>query len=137
GTRRACGLLVGSRRGGMLFRWPPTGIYAGRTHMLVERAVLVHRRTWLPFLSVFCEPMFYLFAMGLGFGKLTGDVTGPGGTPISYVAFVAPGLLAASAMNGAVYDATISIFFKIKYHRTYEAMLATPIGPFDLALGEV
>src|SRR2546423_2497317 len=98
---------------------------------------MVNRRTWLVVVSGFCEPLFYLVAMGLGFGTLTGDVIGPGGRPMSYVAFVAPALLAASAMNGAVYDATFNIFFKFKYAKLYDAMLATPLGPVDIAIGEI
>ena len=62
---------------------------------------------------------------------------GPGGGPISYAAFIAPGLLAASAMNGAVFDSTFNVFFKLKYNRLYDAVLATPLGPFDIALGEI
>jgi lipooligosaccharide transport system permease protein len=75
--------------------------------------------------------------MGVGFAGLTGTMIGPNGEPISYVAFVAPALLAASAMNGAVYDATFNLFFKLKYNRTYEAVLATPLGPIDIAIGEI
>jgi lipooligosaccharide transport system permease protein len=126
-----------ARPGGLLLRMLPAGAYAGRARTLVERNLLVHRRFWLNFVAGLGEPLFYLVAVGVGFGKLAGDLTGPGGAPISYAAFVAPGLLAASAMNGAIYDATIGVFFKIKYHRTFEAMLATPVGPVDLALGEV
>jgi lipooligosaccharide transport system permease protein len=124
-------------RVGLLLRILPTGVYAGRARVLVERSLLVNRRAWLAVVSGFCEPVFYLFAMGVGFGKLVGDVTGPGGQPIGYVAFVAPALLAASAMNGAVYDATFNIFFKFKYAKLYDAMLSTPLGPLDVAIGEI
>jgi lipooligosaccharide transport system permease protein len=119
--------------------WPrmlPTGMYAGRARVLVERSLLVNRRAWLAVVSGFCEPLFYLLAMGVGFGSLVGDVAGPAG-PVSFVAFVAPALLAASAMNGAVYDATFNIFFRFKYAKLYDAMLATPLGPLDLAVGEI
>ena len=123
--------------GGLLLRVLPTGMYAGRARVLVERSLLVNRRAWLAVVSGFCEPLFYLFAMGVGFGVLVGDVVGPGGKVVSYVAFVAPALLAASAMNGAVYDATFNIFFKFKYAKLYDAMLATPLGPIDVAIGEI
>lgn len=124
-------------RVGLLLRILPTSMYVGRARVLVERAFKVNRGTWLAVLSGFFEPLFYLVAMGIGFGKLTGDMIGPGGQPISYMAFVAPALLAASAMNGAVYDATFNVFFKFKYGRLYEAMLATPLGPVDIAVGEI
>ena len=122
---------------GLLLRVLPTGMYAGRARVLVERSLLVNRRAWLAVVSGFCEPLFYLFAMGIGFGALVGDVAGPGGESVSYVAYVAPALLAASAMNGAVYDATFNIFFKFKYAKLYDAMLATPLGPVDVAVGEI
>jgi lipooligosaccharide transport system permease protein len=123
--------------GGLLLRVLPPGMYAGRARVLVERSLLVNRRAWLAVVSGFCEPLFYLFAMGVGFGALVGEVVGPGGEPVSYVAYVAPALLAASAMNGAVYDATFNIFFKFKYAKLYDAMLATPLGPIDVAVGEI
>jgi lipooligosaccharide transport system permease protein len=123
--------------GGLLLRVLPAGLYAGRARALVERSLLVNRRTWFAIVSGFCEPLFYLFAMTVGFGVLVGDVIGPGGEPISYVAFVAPALLAASAMNGAVYDATFNIFLKFKYVKLYDAILATSLGPVDVAIGEI
>ncbi|WP_121393370.1 ABC transporter permease [Actinokineospora cianjurensis] len=112
-------------------------MYAGRSRALVERSFLVNRRTWLQVVSGFFEPLFFLFGLGFGFGKLIGDVVGPGGETISYVAYVAPALLASSAMNGAVYDATFNLFFKLKYAKLYDAVLATPLGPLDIAIGEI
>jgi lipooligosaccharide transport system permease protein len=105
--------------------------------VLVERAFLVYRRAWLSFVSGFFEPLFFLLSLGYGFGKLVSQVEGPGGQLLSYPAFVAPALLAASAMNGAVFDATYNIFFKFKYAKLYDAMLATPMGPLDIAVGEI
>jgi lipooligosaccharide transport system permease protein len=98
---------------------------------------MVYRRLWLLIVSGFFEPVFYLFSIGIGLGTLVGTVAGADGRPIGYTAFVAPALLAASAMNGAVYDATFNIFFKLKYAKTYDAVLATPLGPADVALGEI
>jgi lipooligosaccharide transport system permease protein len=105
--------------------------------MLVERAMLTNRRTWLPAVSGFFEPVFYLLALGVGFGKLVSVVTGPTGAPISYTAFVAPALLASSAMNGAVFDSTFNVFHKLKYIKLYDSILTTPLGPVDVALGEI
>ena len=76
-------------------------------------------------------------AMGQGLGSLVGAVPGPAGQQLSYAAFIAPGLLAASAVNGAVYDAPFSFFLKLKHAKLYDAMLATPLGPVDIALGEI
>src|SRR5438552_3908225 len=80
------------------------------------------------------EPLFYLLSIGLG--QLVGQVAGPGGT-VSYTAFVAPALLASSAMNGAVYDSTFNVFFRLKYAKLYDAALATPMRPGGVALGEI
>ncbi len=115
---------------------PGTG-YAGRSRMLLLRSATASRRTWIAFVSGFFEPVFYLIALGQGLGSLVGEVPGPNGAPLSYAAFIAPGLLAASAMNGAVFDSTYNVFFKLRYGRLYDAMLATPLGPVDVALGEI
>src|SRR6202030_2635117 len=85
----------------------------------------------------FFEPLFYLLGIGFGLGTLVGNVTGPNGSPITYAQFVAPALLAASSMNGAIYDSTINVFFKLKFAKTYDAILSTPLGVGDIALGEI
>ena len=104
---------------------------------LIERNLLAARNAWLTFVSGFVEPVFYLLAIDIGLGALVGDVTGPGGQPLSYAAFAAPALLAASAMNGAVYESTFNIFFRLRYGKLYDAMLATPLSPVDIAVGEI
>jgi lipooligosaccharide transport system permease protein len=108
----------------------------GRASRIVERNVMVYRARPLVFLSALVEPILYLFALGVGLGSLVGDVTGPGGQPVSYGAFVAPALLAASAMNGAVYESTFNLYSKLKFEHLYDAMLATPITSRDIAVGE-
>ncbi|WP_030105371.1 ABC transporter permease [Actinoalloteichus caeruleus] len=122
---------------GTVLRILPPGLYAGRASALLERAFVANRRAWLALLSGFFEPLFYLLSLGVGFGALVGQVVGPGGEPIDYAAFIAPGLLAASAMNGAVYDATFNIFFKLRHAKLYDAVLATPLGPLDVAIAEI
>jgi lipooligosaccharide transport system permease protein len=106
----------------------------GRGRYLFERNVMSHRRTWAIIVSGFFEPLFYLLALGYGLGGYVGDVV-IDGEPIEYAAFVAPALLAASAFNGAFYDAT-NIFWKLRYQKVYDAVLATPLGPKDIASGE-
>ncbi|SNR59147.1 lipooligosaccharide transport system permease protein [Haloechinothrix alba] len=115
----------------------PPGLYAGRASKVLERSLLVSRKMWLVFVSGIVEPAVYLLAFQIGFGRLVTEVVGPGGEVMSYAAFVASALMVASAMNGAVYDATFNVFFKIRHARTYEGMLATPVGPVDIAMGEV
>jgi lipooligosaccharide transport system permease protein len=124
-------------RASATFRVLPPGIYARRGHIILERAFRVYRRSWMVIFSGFFEPLFYLFALGTGLSSLVGTVIGPGGHEISYRAFIAPALLASSAMNGAIYDSTMNVFFKLKFAKTYDAMLATPLGPGDIAVGEI
>jgi lipooligosaccharide transport system permease protein len=126
----------GSRASTALRILPP-GMYSGRAHIVLERAFRVYRRGWMVIFSGFFEPLFYLFALGTGLHRLVGTVLGPGGHPISYTAFIAPALLASSAMNGAVYDSTMNVFFKLKYAKLYDSMLATSLGPLDIAVGEI
>jgi lipooligosaccharide transport system permease protein len=104
---------------------------------MLERSYLVYRRIWLLVFSGFFEPVFYLFSIGIGIGKLVGDVAGPNGQPVSYAAFVAPALLGASAMNGAIYESTFNIFFKLRYGKVYDAILSTPMEPRHIAVGEI
>lgn len=108
-----------------------------RAARIVERNVLSYRRMWPAFVSGIFEPAFFLFSLGVGLGPLVGALEGPGGRELAYADFVAPGLLAAAAMNGALFDATFGLFFKLKYAKTYEAILSTPLEIEDIALGEV
>lgn len=115
----------------------PPAIYAGRAHVVLERAFRVYSRGWMVIFTGFFEPIFYLFALGTGLSGLVGTVTGPGGTVLTYTAYIAPALLASSAMNGAIYDSTMNVFFKLKYAKLYDSMLATSLGPLDVAMGEI
>lgn len=118
-------------------RIAPSLLTGTRAARLIERNVMVYRRTWIVLVSGFFEPVFYLLAIGFGIGSLVGAVTLPDGSHVRYAAFVAPGLLASSAMNGAIYDSTFNIFFKLRYAKTYDAMLSTPMGIPDVAIGEI
>jgi lipooligosaccharide transport system permease protein len=99
---------------------------------LVERHARVYRHLWLMLASGIGEPLFYLLSVGVGIGHLVGDVAG-----VPYAAYVAPALLATSSMNGAIFDSTFNVFFLLKYAKVYEATLATPMRPQDVALGQV
>jgi lipooligosaccharide transport system permease protein len=121
---------------GVLRVLPPELLAARRPQRMLERAVMVNRRTWLIIVSGFFEPLFYLFSIRIGFGDLVGDIS-YAGQSIPYAEFVAPALMASSAMNGAVYDSTMNLYFKLKHARLYDAVLSTPMMPADVALGEI
>jgi lipooligosaccharide transport system permease protein len=108
-----------------------------RARFLVERNIYVYRHAWIVILSGFFEPLFYLGSIGFGLGALVGTVTGPGGAPISYQLFVAPALLASAAMNGAIAEGTFNFFFKLRYNKTFDAILSTPLSAGDVAVGEL
>lgn len=103
----------------------------------VERNGRAYRKQRLVFFSSFVEPILYLFSVGIGVGALVGDLTTAGGQSVSYRSFVAPGLMAVAAMNGSIFDVTFNFFIKLKYARSYDAVLATPMGVHDIAAGEV
>jgi lipooligosaccharide transport system permease protein len=99
---------------------------------LVERNYVAYRRMWKVFATGFFEPLFWLLSVGVGVAVLVGDIDG-----LPYEVFVAPGLLASSAMNGAIFDSTFNVFFRLKFAKTYDAILATPLNPIDVAAGEL
>ncbi|MGC9669313.1 ABC transporter permease [Planosporangium sp. 12N6] len=96
-----------------------------------------HFGYWWVLVSGFFEPVLYLLSIGLGVGALIKHFMLPDGRTIPYAAFVAPAMLAASAMNGALAETTMNLFGKMKYMRLYDAVLATPVQPFEVALGEL
>ena len=120
-----------------LARLVPVPAGAGLARMMVERNVTAFRHGWIALVTGFAEPVFYLFSLGIGIGALVRTVVTDSGLEVTYPQFVAPALLAASAMNGAIFDSTFNVFFKLKYAKLYDAVLATPMGPRDIAVGEV
>ncbi|MEZ5145152.1 MAG: ABC transporter permease [Acidimicrobiales bacterium] len=114
----------------------PSGF--GRSSLrLFERNVVAYRAAWTPWLAAMAEPFLYLLSIGVGVGALVGDLPGPGGQPVPYAQFVAPGLLAVAAMNGAAFDTTFGFYVKLKYQHVYDGVLATPMAPADVVGGEV
>jgi lipooligosaccharide transport system permease protein len=115
---------------------PSAGAPRTSAWVMVQRNFIVYRSAWLIFLTGFLEPVFYLFSIGIGVGQMIDGFTF-NGQAVAYAAFVAPGMLAASAMNGAVLDSTFGIFFKLKYDKIYDGVLATPMRTVDIARGEL
>lgn len=117
---------------------PAPVLQARRPQRMLERHLLIVRSGggWTIVLSGFFEPLFYLVSIRIGFSALVGDVE-DGGRILSYAEFVAPALMAASAMNGAIFESTMNVFFQLKYDKVYDAALATPLTAGDVALGEI
>lgn len=97
-----------------------------------------YRRTWRGSIyTSFLSPVLYLGAMGLGLGKLV-DAHGTarlGG--VSYLAFLAPGLLAAAAMQSGIEESTYPVLGSVKWRRTYYAAAASPLRPADIFHGHL
>jgi lipooligosaccharide transport system permease protein len=106
------------------------------TGLLVLRNYVTYKRQWKLFATGFLEPVFYLFSIGIGVGRLITSFH-VNGHVIPYAEFVAPGMLAASAFNGALMDSTFNVFFKLKYEKLYDQMLVTPLTTSDIARGEI
>jgi lipooligosaccharide transport system permease protein len=124
--------------GGDIRRGSVRALYAGNPGSVVQRGLIAARSSnWVVVLSGFFEPVFFLASMGIGLGPLIGTVETSTGVPVSYAAYIAPALLAVSAMNGAIYDSTWNVFFKMNHSKLYEGMLSTSLGPLDVALGEI
>ena len=103
-----------------------------RSSRMVQRSLLVYKHGWMVIFSGFFDPLFYLVGLGLGLGALVPEIGG-----VNYSAFVAPGLLASSCLNGAITDGFFNIFFKLHFKKTYDGILATPMRVPDVAFGEM
>ena len=96
-----------------------------------------HSGYWLVVVSGLFEPVLYLFSIGIGVGGLLPAFTLPDGQVISYAVFVAPAILAAAALNGAMAVSSFNFYARLAWARLYDAMIATPLRPFEIALGEL
>jgi len=99
-----------------------------------QRNLTVYKKTYkINILPNFFEPVIYLVAMGMGLGAyIRGDIEG-----LSYLQYIVPGLIVASAMNGATFETTYNIFVKMHFGKTYEAVTATPVNAEDAMVGEI
>lgn len=102
-----------------------------------QRNLLVYRESWkINFLPPLLEPLLYLLAFGIGMGRLVGKVPYQG-TEISYVAFIAPALIAVNIMNNAFFENTFSSFVRMYYQKTFDAMMVTPLTLEEIVTGEI
>jgi lipooligosaccharide transport system permease protein len=108
-----------------------------RARRVFQRNLMVYRHSWIVIVSGFFEPLFYLLGIGYGLGYFVESVAVAPGFEIPYAAFVAPGLLAMSCMNGAIAETIFNVFFRLNFERIYEGMMATPLGIRDIAVGEL
>ncbi|GMQ99181.1 MAG: ABC transporter permease [Acidimicrobiia bacterium] len=105
---------------------------------VVEAEVRTYRRTWRgSVFTSFLNPILYLLAMGVGLGSLV-DANLPAGIEgVSYLAFLAPGLLVATAMQTGAGEGSWKVMAAIEWTQTWKARLATPIGIPSLVLGHI
>ncbi|MDI6711582.1 MAG: ABC transporter permease [Bacillota bacterium] len=103
------------------------------TWAVFRRHLVVFRRNWKVNLTFnFIEPLLYLTALGMGLGAYVQRIEG-----MSYLQFLAPGLIASSAMFATTYENTYGTFIRMEYQKTFQAMVATPVGMDDVTVGEI
>lgn len=105
----------------------PAALYVWRRNILVWRKLLIPAM-----LMNFGEPVLYLLGMGFGLGHFVGDMAG-----MPYLAFLASGIIASSAMTTASFEGMYSVFTRMVPQKTYEAILATPLDVDDIVAGEM
>lgn len=115
----------------------PANTFAGAAR-LVDYWAIVYKRTWKgSAISSFVNPLFYVLAMGVLLGDyIAGDPDQLEGAT-SYLAFIAPGLLAAQAMQTVFGEVTYPVMGMIKWQRTYFGMTATPLSVREVILGHL
>lgn len=108
-----------------------------RSFHVIERNLVLFPHFWKVLLAGFIEPVLYLVAIGYGIGSLIKNIPLGDGHYVSYAVFVAPALMASSAMNGAIFETTFNMFFKLRHVKLYDGVVTTPVGVEDVAAGEV
>jgi len=102
-----------------------------------QRNFTVYQKIWkISFIPPLFEPLFYLLAFGLGLGTLVGKISYHG-TQVSYLAFIAPALIAVNIMNNSFFENTYASFVRMYHQKTFDAMLATPLSIDEIITGEI
>lgn len=107
-----------------------------RASAMTYRNYRAMSRHWILIVTGGLEAVLFLLAFGLGVGALVGEITLPDGRQIDYLTFVAPAILAMSAMMGVIFETSINIFAKLKWMKVYDGIFNTPLRPWDIAMGE-
>jgi lipooligosaccharide transport system permease protein len=110
---------------------------AGLTHVIEHRALQYRRTFRSSVFSSFLSPILFLTAMGVGLGGYVDRSGGAALGGLTYLQFLAPGLLVATAMQAAAFEATFPIINGLNWNRMFHAMYATPLSPRDIALGNL
>lgn len=111
---------------------------ASRAFNVALRNAIVYKRTWRSSLFFsFLQPLLFLLAMGVGLGALMRMRQSSAFGGVSYIDFIAPGILAGSCMQAASFDASFGTISKTTWHKNYDAMLAAPLTVADLLAGEL
>jgi lipooligosaccharide transport system permease protein len=110
---------------------------AGLTHVVEHRAVQYRRTFRSSVFTSFLTPLLFLTAMGIGLGGYVNASSTAALGGVSYLQFLAPGLLVATTMQSAAFEATFPIIGGLNWQRTFHAMYATPLSPQDIALGNL
>jgi lipooligosaccharide transport system permease protein len=114
--------------------WRIPRVVPGSAFRMWQRDWTLYKRSWrMNVLPNFFEPLLYLLAIGFGLGLYVGrQIEG-----VEYIRFIAPGLVAAAAMNGSVFEVTFNVFVKMRFAKLYDAVITTPLEPEDVAAGEI
>jgi len=108
-----------------------------RSLRYAESEVIAYRRTWRgTVITSFVNPVFFLAAMGAGLGTLVDEGSG-GGLSVSYLAFVASGLIAANAMQTGAGDGSFPVMAGILWRKNFHGTITTPLGPNDIIWGRL
>jgi len=108
-----------------------------RFFRILQRNSLVLRRTWkITFLPPILEPVLYLLAFGAGLGLLVREIP-YAGESVSYVAYIAPALIAINIMYNAFFENTYASFVRMYYQKTFDAIMATPLNLDEIITGEI
>ncbi len=110
---------------------------SSRAWLVWRRNARVYVRTWfIGALLPFLEPLTYIAAFGMGVGALVGTIR-VDGQPVSYMAYIAPGMIAYAIMSQAYFECTFSSFIRMYYQKTFDAIVATPCTLEDVVAGEI